>query len=287
MVDNRQNNSEHTTDCLSGKLIPVRRRVNVQVSYHTGHTPGIVFLHGGLGNRFNWRSQYEFFLSQGREVLAYDLAGHGQSSPYQKYSIGRHHRDLTRLLRRYQIKVPILCCHSYGVPIGLEWARRHQVSALILIAGGTHDLAPWWEIPLIKFLAWGGKYLFYLPGVQTLSNRLSSDRSKEKLERFFAESPVPTEPHPYKALEIFWGYNFWHCDNSKGTLRDRNDRKLFIPVLVISGGQDPMFTKEMAAELANSFKYGQHFHLPEAGHLLLAEYPEQVNQKIAGFIAGI
>ena len=264
------------SDPLVGELIRLRRRVKLQVSYHAGTNPSLVFLHGGLGNRFNWRSQYEFFLHQGQAVLAYDLAGHGQSTPYPRYSLGRHKRDLTRLLKRYHIQAPILCCHSYGVPLGLEWARRHKVSGLVLVAGGTHNLAPWWEIPLIKFLAWGGRYLYHLPGVQYLTNRLSSNHRQEALEQFFAESPVPTESEPYAALEIFWGYNFWQ--------RQRSHRKLRVPVLVISGGNDSMFTKEMGAELAITFAHGQHLHLPEAGHLLIAEYPEIVNTAISNFI---
>ena len=273
-------NSDFTTDkdILEGESIRLRGRIELQVSHYPGTTPAIVFLHGGLGNRFNWRSQYEFFVRQGREVIAYDLAGHGQSTPYRRYSLGRHRRDLTRLLRRYKITSPVLCCHSYGVPIGLEWARRHRVSALVLIAGGTHDLAPWWEIPLMKFFAWGGRHLYSIPKIQTLTNRLSSDRAEE-IEQFFAESPTPTESHPYKALEIFWGYNFWS--------RDRSNHRLSVPVLVISGGRDPMFTEEMGATLANSFQHGQHFHLPKAGHLLLAEYPERVNQTISDFLATV
>lgn len=266
-------------DPLIGKLVPLRRRVKLQVSYHAGASPSLVFLHGGLGNRFNWRSQFEFFLEQGKTVLAYDLAGHGQSTPYPRYSLGRHQRDLTRLLKRYHLKTPILCCHSYGVPLGLEWARRHQVSGLVLVAGGTHNLEPWWEIPLIKFLAWGGRYLYHLPGVQHLTNRLSSDRETEKLTQFFAESPVPTEPEPYEALEIFWGYNFWQ--------RQRSYSKLKVPVLVISGGNDPMFTESMGEELAAKFDLGEHLHLPEAGHLLIAEYPQIVNNAIADFIEKI
>ena len=266
-------------DLLQGESVNLRRRVNLQVSHHAGTTPAIVFLHGGLGNRLNWRSQYEYFLHQGREVLTYDLAGHGQSSPYNRYSLGRHRRDLRRLLRRYKIQSPIVCCHSYGVPLGLEWVRRNRATALILIAGGTHDLAPWWEIPLIKFLAWGGRYLSLIPGVQTFSNRLSSDRRHPKIERFFAESTIPTEPEPYEALEIFWGYNFWQ--------RHQAGLNKKIPVLVITGGKDPSFTKEMGDELANSFPLGQHFHLADAGHLLIAEYPDLVNQAIADFIAGL
>ncbi|MCC0176554.1 alpha/beta hydrolase [Waterburya agarophytonicola K14] len=267
-------NSSDESDLLAGKSVPLRRRVNLQVSYHAGETPGLVFLHGGLGNRFNWRSQYEFFLRQGREVLAYDLGGHGQSSPYQRYSLGRHRRDLRRLLRRYKVKHPILCCHSYGVPLGLEWARRNDSRGLILIAGGTHNLDPWWEIPLIKFLAWGGRHLYRFPGLQFVTNRLSSNHQHPKIERFFAESPIPTKTHPYEALEIFWGYNFWQRHQSF---------KKKIPVLVISGGNDPSFTQQMGKELAHSFPLGKHLHLPTAGHLLIAEYDDEVNRAIADF----
>lgn len=261
-------------DPLAGELIRLRGRVKLQVSYHGGRSPSLVFLHGGLGNRFNWRSQYEFFRDQGKTVLAYDLAGHGQSTPYPRYSLGRHRRDLTRLLKYYHIQRPILCCHSYGVPLGLEWARKHRVSGLVLVAGGTHNLTPWWEIPLMKFLAWGGRYLYHLPGVQYLTNRLSSNQQTQ-LEQFFAESPVPTESHPYEALEIFWGYDFW---------QRRGHSKLKVPVLIISGGDDPMFTEAMGAELAAYFDFGQHLHLPQGGHLLIAEYPEVVNGAISEFI---
>ncbi len=55
MTERLKNHADSTTDSLSGQLVPIRRRVNLQVSYHAGETPGIVFIHGGLGNRFNWR----------------------------------------------------------------------------------------------------------------------------------------------------------------------------------------------------------------------------------------
>jgi pimeloyl-ACP methyl ester carboxylesterase len=264
-------------DPLTGEKINLRRGVDLQVCHSPGQTPALVFLHGGLGNRFNWRSQYEFFQSQGREVLVYDLAGHGQSQPYNRYSVGRHCRDLTRLLRHFHIQSPILCCHSYGVPIGLEWARRHQVSALVAIAGGTHNLTPRWEIPLIKFLACGGRHFYRLPGVAHLTNALSSTHRHEAMQRFFAESPVPIELHPYKAMEIFWNYNFFQ--------RHSSDWQPDFPVLVVSGGQDPMFTGLMGADLAAYFAHGKHLHIFEAGHLVMAEYPETINQAIALLIS--
>ena len=96
------------------------------------------------------------------------------------------------------------------------------------------------------------------------------------MERFFAECPVPTEPDPYQALEIFWSYNFFK--------RQSPPINASIPVLVISGGQDSMFTDKMGKELAAYFPFGKHLHLPEAGHLMMAEYPDVVNCAIADLI---
>lgn len=264
------------SEILSGQTVYLRRRVALEVAHTAGKSPALVFLHGGLGNRYNWRAQYEFAQLQGWEALSYDLAGHGGSSAYNRYSVGRHRRDLTRLLRQFKITSPVLCCHSYGVPIGLEWSQHHPVAGLVLVAGGTHDLAPWWEIPLMKALEWGGRHLYHWPWLQKVTKALSSQHDHSIIDRFLHESPVPTEPAPYTALKIFWDYNFFNR---------RRHQKLNMPVLVISGGQDSMFTKEMGDALASVFPRGEHLHLPEAGHLLIAEYPEIVNQAIAGFIA--
>jgi len=260
-------------DLLVGELIQLRQGALFQVCYTSGQDPPLVFLHGGLGNRYNWRSQYEFAVAQGWEAIAYDLAGHGQSQPYPRYSIGRYRRDLSRLLHLFQIQAPVLCCHSYGVPIGLEWAQRHPVSALILICGGTHDLDPWWEIPLMKLLTWGGRHLYRLPPVKSWTEQVSSSHRHPSVQQFLAEAPVPVEVHPYRALEPFWSYNFFH--------RRKADRYLDIPTLVITGGQDTMFTYEMGQELAAHFHHSHHLHIPEAGHLVIAEFPELVNQAIA------
>jgi pimeloyl-ACP methyl ester carboxylesterase len=263
-------------DHLTGSAVQLRQGVTLQVSHFSGKAPAMVFLHGGLGNRYNWRPQFEYFKAQGQEVLAYDLAGHGQSGPYARFSIGRHRRDLTRLLHWFQIQNPILCCHSYGVPLGLEWAHRHPVKGLVLVAGGTHDLDPWWEVPFMKLMTWGGRHLYRFSSIQRLSSSLTSSHRHSTVEQFFSESPVPVERYPYQALEIFWGYNFFN--------RRKHDRYLEIPTLVITGGQDPTFTYGMGEALASHFHHGEHLHLPNAGHVLMAEYPEMVNQAIASWI---
>ncbi|PAX59522.1 alpha/beta fold hydrolase [Brunnivagina elsteri] len=263
-------------DALVGCPINLRNGVNLQVCYTPGNNPAMVFLHGGTGNRFNLRSQYEFAQTQGWEALTYDLAGHGQSSSYPKYSIGRHCRDLKRLLQYFEIKSPILCCHSYGVPIGLEFAQRYPVSGIIAIAGGTHNLVPWWEIPLMKFMEWGGRFIYHLPGVQSITNSFSSTYNHDVIKKFFLECPVPTDSQSYKALDIFWEYSFFN----RNPLFKISD----IPVLILTGGKDPMFTVEMGNELASLFANHQHLHFPNAGHLVMAECFELVNISIANWV---
>jgi pimeloyl-ACP methyl ester carboxylesterase len=131
----------------------------------------------------------------------------------------------------------------------------------------------------MKFLAWGGRHFYRLACVQQMTNILSSDHRNEVMERFFAECPVPTEPQPYQALEIFWSYNFFRRDSPPINAR--------IPVLAISGGKDPMFTYKMGEDLAACFPLGKHLHLPDAGHLVMAEYPDVVNCAIDDLIEGI
>jgi len=52
-------------DLLTGEPVRVRPGVELQVCYQVGTQPAVVFLHGGLGNRFNLRAQYEFAVAQG------------------------------------------------------------------------------------------------------------------------------------------------------------------------------------------------------------------------------
>jgi pimeloyl-ACP methyl ester carboxylesterase len=124
----------------------------------------------------------------------------------------------------------------------------------------------------MKFLACGGRHLYRLPGVQTLTRHVSTTHHNEVMERFFAECPVPTEFEPYQALEIFWSYNFFR--------RPTPPLNSHLPVLVISGGQDSMFTFKMGEDLAACFPKGEHLHLPDAGHLVMAEYSDVVNEAI-------
>lgn len=58
-------------------------------------------------------------------------------------------------------------------------------------------------------------------------------------------------------------------------------------MLVVSGGQDPMFNAQMGVDLTAYFPQGKHLHFDSAGHLVMAEYPEEINQAIAALVTKI
>ncbi|MFO0017996.1 MAG: alpha/beta fold hydrolase [Synechococcaceae cyanobacterium] len=191
------------------RLIPIRKGDDLAVSVGQGISPALVFLHGALGNRCNWRSQLQSTERQGWQALAYDLGGHGQSSVYRRYSIGRHCRLLSRLPSQLSISDPILCCHRYEVPIGLELASRHRATGLVLITGGTDDLDPWWESPLMTLMALGLRHLFYLPALQRWTQLLISSYRTPLLERYILASLTPTDYRSCSALDVCCGYHLF------------------------------------------------------------------------------
>lgn len=260
-------------DPMSGAPVTVRAGLSLQVAHVPAPGPTLVFVHGALGNRFNWRCQFEAAVERGFGSLAYDLGGHGQSSAYPAYSVGRHARDLGRLLHLQGIRSPILCCHSYGVPIGLALAQHLPVTGLVLVAGGIHDLDPWWEAPMVRSMEAIGRHLFRSPMAQEAYRRIASRSSGPSLERFFRESPVPTERDPYRSVAPFWGFDL---RRRSGPARWREP-----PTLVITGGRDPMFDQAKGEALAALFERSHHHHLPEAGHLLMVEEAERLNGLIA------
>ncbi len=84
--------------------------------------PAIVFVHGWSCDRTYWQDQIEFFAAD-RQVVAIDLAGHGESSMERTdYTIAAFGDDVAVVLERHGITDAILVGHSMGGPVVVEAA---------------------------------------------------------------------------------------------------------------------------------------------------------------------
>jgi pimeloyl-ACP methyl ester carboxylesterase len=57
-----------------------------------------------------------------------------------------------------------------------------------------------------------------------------------------------------------------------------------VPTLIITGERDSVVPPEVQIELANQIPDAKHVFIPDAGHAVSVEQPEEFNQIILGFL---
>ena len=84
----------------------------------------MVFLHGILGNKKNWRTPCSKFKSLDPDIrcIAIDLRGHGDSSGLMgANTLANCAVDLNATLKHYDIQPSVLCAHSFGGKVALSY----------------------------------------------------------------------------------------------------------------------------------------------------------------------
>jgi pimeloyl-ACP methyl ester carboxylesterase len=103
-----------------------------------GQGPAVLFIHGLLGSRRNWRHLVDT-LDADHRVLAPDLFGHGASAkPMGDYSLGAHAATLRDLLDQLAIDRVTLVGHSLGGGIAMQFCYLfpERVERLVLVSSG-------------------------------------------------------------------------------------------------------------------------------------------------------
>ncbi len=82
--------------------------------------PALVFLHGWCCNRTFWEPQLKFF-AEHQQVMAIDLAGHGESGVGRKdWTMAAFGQDVAAVVRHLKLPRVVLVGHSMGGPVMLE-----------------------------------------------------------------------------------------------------------------------------------------------------------------------
>lgn len=231
----------------------------------------LLFIHGLASNLQSWHYQFEYFASH-FDTLAYDCRGHGHSTIPEQLSMGDHTQDAYELCKLFEQPVTVVGI-SMGGYIAQSLLIKHPeiVKSAVLIATKSH-----------------GK------GTATSKAIDSSQENRDPLQvrfdfvRNFLFGPDVTDEmiHAFIRMEPPMPPDQFELVN--GAIREFDYRpelpECTQPVLVLHGDHDRLIPPEFGEELAKILPNSKFVTIPRAGHAVIAEKPQEVNQTVMDFI---
>ena len=235
----------------------------------------LLLLHGYTDSSRSW-SLTAPYLSQYR-LLIPDQRGHGGSdAPACCYGSTQFAEDARQFLDALGIKRAAVAGHSLGSMVAISLAADHpeRVSRIILI--GSTALVP------VERGAW----LYE----SAMALRAPLDPSSQFLREWHpSNQPTPVDPVFAEAVEgeyLTIPLHVW-----RGVMRElayvpvgRHAQDVKAPVLVLSGGKDPLFPAVHHASLLKAFPQAKAQVFPELGHNLNWERPDDVASAMKRFL---
>lgn len=251
-----------------------------------GKGPTLLFCHGvTLSNRV-WVKQFESLPELGFRCVAFDSRGHGESSAGSTgHSIDNLSRDVRTVLEHLNLRDVVLVGHSMGGAAVQAFALRHpevaaaRVRGLVLMAtlarvriGGSAVLR---------------NFVEQATGRGPAANQLMSQPNLGFLLARIAFGRDPQASHVELTREIIVA-----CDADESRLAvgallglDLTDElaRIPFPTLVLSGTADVLTPPAESRRIAASIPGARLEVFKGAGHMLMLERTDEVDQLIADF----
>lgn len=245
----------------------------------------MVLVHGTPSRAYLWRAVVAR-LAEEHAVYVYDLPGFGESERYegQDVSIAAQGQVLAELAETWGLEAPAVAGHDIGGGIvlrahlieGVEFRRISLLDALVLTPWGTpalkhvkEHLGAYRTMPPDVFEAYVAARLRETTkrpvGEEALEAYLSQWRGPEGKEAYLRkdEALCERDTAPVEAL--------------LGSVR--------VPVQVVWGGEDAWLDPSQGRRLLETIPDATLKVVPDAGHFVMEDAPEEISEFLAGFFA--
>jgi len=241
--------------------------------------PYLLFVHGvGMSGEI-WKPQVDHFVSNYR-VITYDFLGHGQSqSPITPACIDDYVEQLNSLVTTINVSSFNLVGHSMGALISVAFSLKYpeKVTALIPL-NMVYKRNKNAQIDVIKranLILKTGE----INNIEETLNRWFKNKTEsyeiqsiKKVRQLLAEATPQGYGNAYK----LFAESDRQFENKLSELK--------VPVLYLTGTEDPNSTPEMSSEMANESPQGSCFSIDNEAHMMAYIAPEKVNLAIENFI---
>lgn len=251
--------------------VPVRGRLLAyegQPSDFDKSSLSIVFIHGSGGDREDWRAQLDG-LPHAATVVALELPGHGESDPPGETSVAAYARWVTDFVDVLRLQRVVLVGCSLGSAI-TQWialfGARSWLEGIGLVGAGARLRV----------------HSAFLDGLrQDKENALAmlSD---------YCLSPAAGEPLRTRLREKYvkTSADIVHGDLSACNEFDVMDKihQVRLPTAIFVGEDDRLTPVKYARFLHDKISGSHLAVVPQAGHLVMMEQPEEFNRLIVEFL---
>lgn len=251
--------------------------------------PELLFLHGFLGNLYNW-DQITPALEKDYRIVSYDRLGFGftkrpeESKDFNPYKQSAAEKRAFSLIEQMNMDRPVLVGHSAGGNLALRLAieRPDNFSALILISPAIYSKNPG---GLSRMLIRSG--LLDKAGLRII--RKLPERLDEIVDLTYYDASSVTEEmiNNYTApLNVDnWDTALWEYTKARGQnpVPKRLD-EIELPVLFIHGRNDEIVSVKESIRASAEIRNSVLVILNECGHIAFEEKPAETAEIIKSFL---
>lgn len=241
-------------------------------------SPAVLLLHGLGATCESWYFQFPALTAAGLRLLAPDGRGFGKSTcPDGRGDIASAAGDFARLVEALGAG-PL---HIVGISMGGTHALQlaldypHLVRKLVLVNTFSHFR----PTRLSSWLFFALRYLLvHTLGLETqakaVARRLFPGPERESLRAAYIQQVTQADPRGYRAaMRALATFNVSH-----------RLHEIKAPTLVITGENDATIHPLSQAHLAQSIPGARQVVIPNAGHAVIADRPEQFNAALVEFL---
>jgi pimeloyl-ACP methyl ester carboxylesterase len=240
-------------------------------AYHEENILPVVLIHGAGGNHLYWPSEIRRLA--GFRMYALDLPAHGKSGGRARQSIESYTGTVIAWLEAIGLHNAVFIGHSMGGAIVQTLALNHpqHVLGLGLIASGARLRV---AQQLLDLSASSRTFYNAIDEVIACS---FSERASDKLKELATERMGEVRPSVLHS-------DFLACDDF-----DERERLSDIqePTIVICGTEDKMTPLRFSQYLVDNILESRLEVIPDAGHMVMLEKPQEVAQVLTAFLEGI
>lgn len=240
----------------------------------------MILLHGLFGSAANLQTIGKALTDRYRIILP-DLRNHGRSPHDDDVSYQSMAADVLSLMDKHGCEQVNLLGHSMGGKVAMWLALNHPDRVNHLIVA---DIAP--VTYPYRFSAIGKALaeldLENLGGRKDADRKLSEMLSNASLRNYLLQNLVLNEGHWQ------WRINLPALLNGMKVIKEfpETSAEFAKPVLFLRGELSDYITDDYEDDLLNYFPMAEIVTIPQAGHWLYAEQPEQFVAEVRRFLPG-